>query len=646
MKNLFIIFFTLFLTASCATTGKKVNRIQRNSISPTLSIPGRNRMPEMTVRTQQRDTFTVHDFEGREVLIMKAVRDVDGEMVATDEIVASVVTARFRNVAERHGKVDLEFLVTVPASMRDSKWQIRLYPDLFVLEDSLRLDPVVITGENYRKAQLKGYQQYRKFIESIIVDSMDMVNLKQLEIFLERNIPEIYRFRDDTTEVSDEVFASAYGVTRKQAVEHYTNKLVRWNNDRKISNAGKKYRKYVKVPIVSEGLRLDTVMRNTDGDFVYSYVQTISTRPKLRKAEVKLSGEIYEGDKQIYTVPSSENLTFYISSISSFVDERERFLTKIIERKAEANTACYIEFASASSSIDLKLGENAGEIGRITGNLKSLLENSEFDMDSIVITASSSPEGLYAYNLELSRNRACAVSDYFDAYVRRYRDSLNAVSIRINMDGENVEEEKDEIKFIARNNAENWDMLDVLVSRDSLLSDAQREEYAMLRRIPDPDGSELAMRSREWYPYVRGSLYPRLRTVKFDFHLHRKGMLKDTVHTTVPDTIYARGVQAVKDRDYELALSLLRPYNDFNTAVAYCAMDCNLSAKSILDRMEATAKVNYMLAIIQARLGNDESAVQHYMHSCSQDASFVHRGNLDPEISALIRRYGLNSEEQ
>ena len=645
MKKFLVIFFTLCLTASCATTGKKVNTIRRNDIGPTLSIPGRSRMPEMTLKAQQRDTFTVHDFEGREVLIMKAVRDVDGEMVATGGTVGSVGTGELRDVAERLGKIDLEFLVPVPATVRDSKWQIRLYPDLFVLEDSLRLDPVIITGEHYRKAQLKGYQQYRKFIDSIITDTMEFVNIRQLELFLQRNLPEIYRFRDDTTEVSDELFASAFGVTEKQAVEHYTNKLARWVNERKIANAGNRYRKYVKVPIVSEGLRLDTVMRNSDGDFIYNYVQTISARPKLRKAEVKLSGEIFESDRQIYSVPPSENLTFYISSISSFVDERERYLTKVIERKAEANTACYIEFASASNRIDLGLGGNAEEIGRIRDNLVSLLENREFDMDSIVITASSSPEGMLSYNRELSQKRACAVSDYFDGFVRHFRDSLNADAIRIDMDAEYAEEENKDIRFIARSNAENWDMLDLMVSRDTLLSDAQKEEYSLLRKIPDPDASELAMRPRDWYAYVRSSLYPRLRVVKFDFHLHRKGMIKDTIHTTVPDTVYARGVQAVKDRDYELALRLLRPYNDFNTAVAYCAMDCNLSAKSILDNMEATAKVNYMLAIIQTRLGNDESAVQHYLHSCSQDASFVHRGNLDPEISALIRRYGLNKDE-
>ena len=74
------------------------------------------------------------------------------------------MTARFRNVAERHGRIDLKFEVVVPEKMQDSRWQLRFYPDMFVLEDSLRLESVYITGNDYRKAQLRGYEQYDRFL--------------------------------------------------------------------------------------------------------------------------------------------------------------------------------------------------------------------------------------------------------------------------------------------------------------------------------------------------------------------------------------------------------------------------------------------------------------------------------------------------
>ena len=148
-----------------------------------------------------------------------------------------------------------------------------------------------------------------------------------------------------------------------------------------------------------------------------------------------------------------------------------------------------------------------------------------------------------------------------------------------------------------------------------------------------------------YYRYLREKLYPRLRVVKFNFYLHRKGMVKDTVHTTELDTVYMRGVQCLRDHDYEAAIKRLQPYKDFNTAVAYVALDRNSSAKEILKDLERTAAVDYLLAILYSRDGDEQNAVQCYIHACAREPSYVHRGNLDPEISALIRKYDLNKDQ-
>ena len=107
-----------------------------------------------------------------------------------------------------------------------------------------------------------------------------------------------------------------------------------------------------------------------------------------------------------------------------------------------------------------------------------------------------------------------------------------------------------------------------------------------------------------------------------------------------------RGVEAIRDHDYEQALVYLTPYQDYNTAVAYVALDRNASAQAILRDLPRTPQVNYMLALLYAREGDDQQAVQHYVNACGQDRSYVSRGNLDPEISALIRKYALNQEEE
>ena len=636
------------LLFSCGVS-RKAQSLARGDVSATLKLRDEEPLlPEMeALRSHRRDTIRVTGLNGEEMFLMNAVQDENGEMVAHDVIDAAMVTARFRNVAERHGKVDLEFQIIVPEAMQDSKWQLRFFPDMYVLGDSIRLEPVVITGRDYRKAQLKGYQQYERFLASIVSDTTRFINVWQLELFLQRNIPEVYAFRSDSTEVSDEQFASVYGVTEQQAVDHYTNKIAkRWNN-RKKSLRDRMYRKYIKVPIVTEGIRLDTVIRDVNGDFIYNYVQTISTRPKLRKVDIVLSGEVWESDRKVYLMSRSEPLTFYISSLSSFVDGKERYLTRIIERRAQANTACYVDFASGSSEVDISLSNNRDEIGRIRGNLAQLIEDTVYDLDSIVVTASASPEGSARANRSLAQRRSESVCRYFEDYIRHYRDSLDReAGFSIGEDGEVVHGvHRPDIRFIARNGGENWKMLDALIRKDSTVTDAQKEEYASLRASAvDVDALEEGLRRQPYYRYLREQVYPRLRTVRFDFHLHRKGMVKDTVHTTELDTTYMLGVQAIRDRDYERAVSYLRTYADYNTAVAYCALDYNASALSILETLEPTAEVLYMRAVVYTRLGRVQEAVQCYVNSCELNPAYIHRGNLDPEIAALIKTYDLNRQ--
>ena len=646
--NLLLFTVTMSLLITSCASQSKMKALQSGVYRPSLTLAQEeDYIPEIRTEVKaQRDTFIVKDGD-RELIIMKAIKDEDGEMVAHDVLDAAVVTARFRNVAERNGRVDIEFQVIVPQSMQDSKWQLRFRPQMYIMQDTLNLDPVIITGSDYRKAQLRGYQQYEKFLSTIVTNPDEFVNWWALELFIERNMPQLYAFKSDSTYVSDEQFASAYGVTEKEAIEHYTDKLARKANSWRMSRREKMYRKYVKVPIVREGLRLDTVIQAFNGDFIYRYVQPIQTRPKLRKVDVVLSGDIYESDRKIYDIPMSEPLTFYISSLSAFVDNREKYLTKVIERRVEENTACYIEFASGSFAVDERMGNNPEEIGRIKDNLITLIHNEKFDLDSIVVTSSASPEGAVRFNETLSKKRSEGISAYFGKWMTAYQDSLERErGFAVDEEGNIIIEKRAEIPMIGRSNGENWAMLDRLIEKDTVLTADQKEAYRNLSSQPDIDLRERKMQKLPYYRYLREKLYPRLRTVRFDFHLHRKGMVKDTVHTTVLDTVYMDGVQAIRDRDYERALTLLRPYEDYNTAIAYLCMDYNASALQILEKLEKTAQVNYMLAVLYSRRGDEQKAVECYIRSCSQDQTYVHRGNLDPEISVLIRRYGLNAQPE
>ena len=145
-----LLLWALLLPAACAPTSH-LRQIRDGQVTAQLSLSEERELPTLDVGAPvQRDTLVVVDPEGREVIIMKAVKDENGEMVAHETLDAARVTARFRNVAERSGSVDLRFQILVPEKMQDSDWQLRFYPDLFVLEDSIRLEPVLITGSGYR----------------------------------------------------------------------------------------------------------------------------------------------------------------------------------------------------------------------------------------------------------------------------------------------------------------------------------------------------------------------------------------------------------------------------------------------------------------------------------------------------------------
>ena len=656
---------TAVLVFSCGAP-KKIEEIRAQQMRANIALPADRAaaFKQFDTGKPQRDTLFVKDEKGNDLIVMKTVT-VDGEVMASEVLQAAVVTARFRNVAERHGKIDLEFDIIVPKKMIDSKWKLRFDPDMFIKNDSIRLDPVYVTGKEYRLTQERGEELFARYLRSIVKDTTVFQWAWQLDLFLERNIPQVFAYANDTSLVDVDTFEairlaqekkyrSETGVTVAEATAHYTNWILRHRNDRKIARIGKMRRKYIKDPIVREGIRLDTIIQEVNGDFRYRYVQTVETRPKLRKIDIVLSGDIFEGGKVVYRIPPCEPLTFYVSSVATLLSDEERYLTRVVERKADASTACYIAFNVGKSDIDDGLGNNVAEMARIKRNLRSILMNETFDLDSISITAYASPEGPEAANGRLSARRAEAAGRYFNDYVRHVQDSLRraaGMALVIGDDGSSgamrSAYQRQDIKFLSHNGGENWKMLDYLMDIDTLFNNATKEEYfAMREQLSDRDACEWAFHRKPYYNDMRARLYPYCRVVAFDFHMHRKGMVKDTIHTTVLDSVYMAGVQAIRNRDYESAVALLHDYQDYNCAIAYIALDRDQSAMRILEKMKRTPNVDYLMAILYSREGDDQNAVQRYLDACAKDRSFVNRGNLDPEISLLIKRYGLNRDPE
>ena len=404
----------VLLAAGACASQRKLDSIVSSSKTVSLALPSESDSQFKRLKQTQAEDLTVAGEDGRQTHIMKAVRDEQtGEMVATEQLNAAVLVARFRNVAERLGKVDLEFMIMVSDSLQDPSWQLRFEPVMYVLEDTLRLEPVLLTGEDFRRAQLRGYERYENYLKGLSRDSSLFVDHGRAELFMRRTP----------------------ALSREEVEEHYSRHGLRWLNARKAARKEALRGKYIKVPIEPEYARLDSVWTGAH-PFIYMYSHRLMTRPGLRKVKVAVDGAIYREDRLIASLSQSEPVTFYISSLSSLADT-----------------------------------------------------------------------------------------------------------------------------------------------------------------------------------------------------------------TIAGDTLYRRGIRLLQDRDYKQALAILTPYKDYNTAVAYLALEYNATAAEVLESLPSTPRVDYLLALSYGRRGRETNAVEHLLKAVAAEPSYKYRGNLDPEIAAIIRKYRLFEED-
>lgn len=619
-----IIIWTAVCLIGCISCSqyRKIELVRSGGVRMTLTVPEDNQ-EEDCVEVNMNVDGEVEGVGAEEPFLMNAVRDEEtGEMVASDVIWASSVTASFRNVAERAGYVTIGFDINVPAAMADSRFQLKLYPRMTMLDEMCELEPVVITGQKYREGQLRGYERYRRFLASIVTDTTDFVRIGQLEIFLKRHYPDTYKMKNDSSLVSDPQAENLFGVTQQEALRHYTWKLLRRVNDRRRARQEIVFRKCVKDPIINEGVRLDTVLCSAEGDFVYRYLHTFKTVPDLKKVIVSINGSLFADGTAVAVLPNADELTFYISTLSSLIDDVPKYKTLIVERKVYDNAKIYLDFRTGSSQLDTTLGNNAKELLRVKKCIEEVITKDEYVLDSLLVIASCSPEGSWRFNDVLSGKRSNEVLEYFKEYMS---EEMGAVMRSAKI-------------------PENWEQLKVMVENDTILNCSEKVEIAgLIERMDDPDRTERLLSRHIRYRYIKEYLYPKLRSVSFDFHLHRVGMVKDTIHTTELDSVYMAGLEALKSLDYKTAVCLLGPYGDYNAALAYASLDRNYSALDVLKTQDlSNPKVCYLLAVVMSRLEHLEEAVRYYNRAKFGDPSLRHRANLDPELSNILNINSLN----
>ena len=374
------------------------------------------------------------------------------------------------------------------------------------------------------------------------------------------------------------------------------------------------FNRFVKFPY-PEDVRLDSLVEGRS-TVTYYYSQAVKTDETSKKMLVTLQGQVLAVDDSAYRLPPSDTLSYVVSSMLSFVDTVPRYRIKVIDKFVTVEDRNYIQFFVGDTRVVETLGDNRQQLDKITGLIRQIVEQQEFWVDTITLTAASSPEGAYAFNDRLSQGRAQALKRYL---VRRYGRSIDTMLI---------------VRWVA----ENWPELTQRIRTDKSIENREAI-LALIASEKNPDRREQAIRLRfpKEYAYIRSVIYPQLRAVNFRYNLRRKGMVKDTIHTTELDTTYARGVELLQKRKYAKALYILNDYNDRNTVVAHLSLDHNERAMELLAAMPEDAATEYLRAIACSRLGRKEEGRRHFLEACRLDERMEYRGNLDPEIAELLK---------
>jgi len=664
------------------------------------------------------------DHKGNKTTYVQTDVDGDGKRQLSVQLDEVTITAKLKNVPERFGKVDVDFIVTVPEGLFRSNRQLNLTPHLVKKGSVTDFDDLVLNGDDFDKLRREEYRRYQDYLSGIVPDSlfderfvrtgafnkylagqekdermrvykdsMDYVRYhnyisrlnKRYKIFNAK----MYNSRSwlrqrlglQQTEEKDGFLASlhptdienkpasasSYGLlthlipqlhlyrepTEKTIIRKYRKDKYRYEfensyrpisaqdsasiklnflkdkliakNQKLIDEKDMMFNKLVRFP-KNANARLDTIIYNK-GNFEYYYHQEVAADEDSRRMELFMDGYALATDGHDFVLPVSDTLEYIVSSMVQFLDYRPRYMRKVIERKASSSMRAYITFHTGKYNLDLALGNNRSEIGRVQEMTDALAETGEFVMDSISLVAGCSPEGSFSSNMQLSKNRAESIRKYLHG----------------NLSGlENLDK-----MLLARPKGEDWDGLSRLVS-DSLDSANKQAILDIISANIDPDRKENDIRQRypQDYALIKDKLYPYLRAVDFTFHVHRKGMIKDTIHTTIPDTTYARGIRLMEQRKYKQSLEILNEYNDWNTAICLMSLGYDQAAYNILAGEEENADAEYLLAVLASRLSREEEAVRRYLRSVELDPAKRWRGTLDPEINKLIKAYRLNQEEE
>lgn len=326
------------LLGGCTVTG----RLQRRGLGARANYAPKEQKQEPKKESAPQYVEYKHRDSLRPIYFLPTTTLENGERVMSLELDEVVVVAKSRTVAERMGKIRIDFVIELPRQLQGNCQSVAVTPMLHKTDSLVPLQQISIRGGLFSRVQDRNYWQFDQYVRI---------------------------FKPDAA-------------AEQRAFE-----------------------RFVKHPY-PEGVRLDSIVEGRE-KISYYYTQEVPTKGEGKTMHVTLEGAVVGLDGSRYDMPPLDTLEYNISSMLTFTDTTRRYLIKVIEKYAVVKDRNYLAFKVGKSDIIDTLETNAVQLARIESLMDGLINQREFYVDSIVLTASASPEGALALNERLARERAC-----------------------------------------------------------------------------------------------------------------------------------------------------------------------------------------------------------------------------------------------
>lgn len=280
-----------------------------------------------------------------------------------------------------------------------------------------------------------------------------------------------------------------------------------------------------------------------------------------------------------------------------------------VSHKDQELLSSIVFFPESESEISLKYEQNRPNLMRIDSVL------SKNTINSIQITGSASPEGLYSANEELSKDRAMSLAAYLKAHY-------------------NISTKLDKIEWTG----ENWDSLLKLIEQSDMPSKQQVIDIIKSTGVFSGRESELMkLNSGEPYKYMQKSLFPKLRyasyaincqPIQFDIAKGRELIVSNPQLLSVNEMLLVANSYPHNSSEYKNSIQLTAEMHPENMIANIDASSVALSvgnifvAKQYLEQFVQQPESWNNLGVISMLEGNYESAYQYFQKA-------IDTGNLE-----------------